>query len=91
MIRRINKNLIHEVDVLEEIDRPELIEHFANKMMEIALEVSNFGSGGGENLMDINEIQSKFYKLNLCLKSRYQSVLDKMKGTEKMKGPDTSF
>ena len=70
MIRRINKNLIHEVDVLEEIDRSELTEHFANKVLEIALEVSNFGSGG-ENLMDINEIQEKFYKLNLCLKSRY--------------------
>jgi hypothetical protein len=39
MIHRINKNLTHELNVLEEGDSGEIVDHFANKVLKVAWEV----------------------------------------------------
>ena len=82
MIHRIDKNLKQELNVLEEGDSGEIVDHFANKVLKVAWEVSQFGSG--EELMNFDEIYAKFYKLNLT-QSRYQSILEKLEGEEKVK------
>ena len=89
MIHRINKNLTHELNVLEEGDSGEIVDHFANKVLKVAWEVSQFGSG--EELMKFEDIYSKFYKLNLS-QSRYQSILDKLENESNSKKlPKKSF
>ena len=75
MVAEIKNNMDQEIRALESSNNNDLLDHFGNKVLKIAWEASKFENG--ESLMDFDQIEPAFQKMNLGL-SRYQRILDKL-------------